>query len=81
MSTRNFIKLGNSLLNTNYIRRVWIDPKEFHIELNPSGGTTGFLLMGSGSFTGDSDAIKVNKEKYPESYNYVENWIQEIDSE
>ena len=49
MSTRRFIKLGNSLLNTNSIRRVWIDPKEFLIELNP-GGTTGFMMMGSGSF-------------------------------
>ena len=77
MSTRNFIKLGNSLLNTNYIRRVWIDPKEFHIELNPSG-TSGCLLMGSGSFSGDSDAIKVNKEKHPESYKELEKWVQEM---
>ncbi len=76
MSTRRFIKLGNSLLNTNSIRRVWIDPKEFQIEVNP-GGTTGFMLMGSGSFRADDDVIKVNKEKHPQSYQDLEKWIQE----
>jgi len=80
MSTRKFIKIGNCLLNTNSIRRVFIDPKEFQIELN-AGGTTGFLMMGSGSFSADNDLIKVNKEKYPHSYKELENWIQEIDSE
>ena len=38
-------------------------------------------MLGSGQFSAESDKILVNKEKYPESYNYVENWIQEIDSE
>jgi len=80
MSTRKFIKIGNCLLNTNSIRRVFIDPKEFQIELN-AGGTTGFLMMGSGSFSADNDLIKVNKEKYPHSYKELETWIQEIDSE
>jgi|688.fasta_scaffold277200_3 hypothetical protein len=76
MSTSRFIKLGNSLLNTNSIRRVWIDPKEFQIELNP-GGTSGFLIMGSGQFAGDNDVIKVNKEKHSQAYNELENWIRE----
>ena len=80
MSTRKFIKIGNCLLNTNSIMRVWINPKEFQIELNPKG-TSGFLMMGSGTFSANSDTIVVNKEKYPESYKYVENWIQEIESE
>ena len=80
MSTRKFIKIGNCLLNTNSIMRVWINPKEFQIELSPTG-TTGFMILGSGQFSAESDKIVVNKEKYPESYNYVENWIQEIDSE
>ena len=60
--------------------RVWINPKEFQIELKPRG-TTGFMMLGSGQFSAEIDKIVVNKEKYPESYNYVENWIQEIDSE
>lgn len=77
MSTSRFIKIGNSLLNTNSIRRVFIDPKEFQIELN-AGGTTGFLMMGSGSFSADNDLIKVNKEKYPHSYKELETWIQEM---
>ena len=76
MSTRRFIKLGNSLLNTNSIRRVWIDPKEFQIELNP-GGTSGFLMMGSGQFSADNDVIKVNKDKHSQSYQDLEKWIQE----
>lgn len=76
MSTRRFIKLGNSLLNTNSIRRVWIDPKEFQIELNP-GGTTGFMMFGSGQFSADNDIIKVNKEKHSQSYNELEKWVQE----
>ena len=75
MSTRRFIKLGNSLLNTNSIRRVWIDPKEFQIELNP-GGTSGFLMMGSGQFSADNDVIKVNKEKHSQTYQDLEKWIQ-----
>lgn len=77
MSTRRFIKLGNSLLNTNSIRRVWFDnPKEFQIELNP-GGTSGFVMMGSGSFHADNDVIKVNKEKHSQTYQDLEKWIQE----
>jgi hypothetical protein len=76
MSTRRFIKLGNTLLNTNSIRRVMIDPKEFQIELNP-GGTTGFMMFGSGQFSADNDLIKVNKEKHSQSYKDLENWIQE----
>jgi len=80
MSTRRFIKLGNTLLNTNAIRRVIIDPKEFRIELNP-GGTTGFMMFGSGSFSADNDLIKVNKEKHSQSYKDLENWIQETDGD
>ena len=80
MSTRKFIKIGNCLLNTNSIMRVWINPKEFQIELSPKG-TSGFMMMGSRTFSANSDTIVVNKEKYPESYKYVENWIQEIESE
>ena len=76
MSTRRFIKIGNNLLNINSIRRVFIDPKQFDIELN-SGGTTGFLMMGSGQFSAENDMIKVNKEKHPESYKELETWIQE----
>jgi hypothetical protein len=76
MSTRRFIKLGNTLLNTNSIRRVMIDPKEFQIELNP-GGTTGFIIFGSGQCSADNDLIKVNKEKHSQSYKDLENWIQE----
>jgi hypothetical protein len=38
-------------------------------------------MFGSGTFSANSDTIVVNKEKYPESYKYVENWIQEIESE
>ena len=77
MSTRRFIKIGNSLINTNAIRRVWFDEKAFEIELNPAG-TTGFLMMGSGSFHADSDHIKVIKEKHPDSYKEMEKWIQDI---
>ena len=76
MSTSRFIKLGNSLLNTNSIRRVWIDPKEFLIELNP-GGTSGFMMMGSGSFSSETYNIKVNKEKHSQAYKELESWIQE----
>ena len=76
MSTSRFIKIGTTLLNTNSIRRVFIDPKEFQIELN-AGGTTGFLMMGSGSFSADNDLIKVSKEKYPHSYKELETWIEE----
>ena len=75
MSTIRFIKLGNSLLNTNSIRRVFVDPKEFVIELNP-GGTTGFMMFGSGSFSADNDVIKVNKEKHSQTYQDLEKWIQ-----
>ena len=57
--------------------RVWIDPKEFQIELNP-GGTSGFLIMGSGHFSADNNVIKVNKEKHSQSYNELEKWIHEI---
>ena len=76
MSTIRFIKIGTTLLNTNSIRRVFIDPKEFQIELNP-GGTSGFIMMGSGSFSSDNDVIKVNKEKHSQAYNDLENWIRE----
>jgi len=63
MSTRiiTFIKIGNQLVNTNAIRRVFIDPKEFQIELNHVGGS-GFLI-GSGALYADCDIIKINKEK------------------
>jgi len=77
MSTRRFLKIGNSIINTNAIRRVWFDEKAFEIELNPAG-TSGFLMMGSGSFHADSDHIKVNKEKHPDSYKEMEKWIQDI---
>ena len=76
MSTRKFIKIGNCLLNTNSIMRVWINPKEFQIELNP-GGTTGFMMMGSGSFSSERDNIKVNKEKHSQAYKELETWIYE----
>jgi hypothetical protein len=75
-SARRFIKLGNCLVNINAIRRVWFDTNAFQIELNPSG-TTGFMFMGSGSFEGDVDNIKVCKEKHPESYKEMEKWFLE----
>ena len=76
MSTIRFIKIGTTLLNTNSIRRVFIDPKEFQIELN-AGGTTGFMMFGSGSFSADNDLIKVNKEKHSQAYKELETWIHE----
>lgn len=76
MSSRRFIKLSNLLLNTNSIRRVWLDPKEFRIELNPAG-MDGFLVGGSGIFSSDGDVIKINKVKHPQSYKDLENWVQE----
>jgi hypothetical protein len=76
MSSRRFIKLSNLLLNTNSIRRVWIDPKEFQIELTPAE-INGFLVGGSGTFSSDNDLIKINKVKHPQSYKDLENWVQE----
>ena len=49
MSTRKFIKIGNCLLNTNSIMRVWINPKEFQIELSPKG-TTDLSCLVQGHF-------------------------------
>jgi hypothetical protein len=76
MSSRRFIKLANLLLNTNSIRRVWIDPQEFQIELNQAK-INGFLVSGSGSFSSDNDVIKINKVKHPQAYKDLENWVQE----
>lgn len=57
---------------------VRIEPTEFLIELHHPGIANGYLCMGTGLFSSENSAIKVCKEKDPQTYKDVEKWVNKM---
>ena len=76
--SRRFIKIGKTMLNTDSIKMVRIEPTEFHIELKHPGIANGYLCMGTGLFSSECSAINVCKEREPQTYKDVEKWVNQM---
>lgn len=79
MSTKisTFIRLSNKIININMIKTIYIGPDQYNIEMISNSGSNGFLLCGTGFITSDNiGQINIFKEKSPEDYKYLTDWIE-----
>ena len=76
-----FIRLSDRIINANMIKTISITPNQYYIEMISSGGggSSGFFLGGSGWLTSNNNncsEINIFKEKSPEDYKYLSDWIE-----
>ena len=71
-----FIKLTNTIINTKYIRKIVLhnNPHEYRISMT-NNKIDGFFLMGSGLINNHENEIIISKNKIPEDYNKITEWI------
>ncbi len=72
-----FLKLGSFIVNPRAIKHIKIDNNVYHVNFivpDLDGG----ILFGSGNFCTNSNYIKVCKEKSPESYKTLSEWINKV---
>jgi hypothetical protein len=74
-----FIKLSNRIVNTAFITRVDIIKDKPAYELvMASHHIDGGWLFGSGSINSQDYCIVACKEKHPESYKAIDDWIKHM---
>jgi hypothetical protein len=74
-----FIKLSNRIINTAFITRVDIIADKPAYELvMATHHIDGGLLFGSGSLISRDYRIVASKEKHPESYKAIDDWIKHM---
>lgn len=74
----NFLKLKNMILNTNNINKVLIFPDKYLIYTRNSN-IQGLFICGSGVFDAVDKELIVCKDKNPEDYINVLEWVKKID--
>lgn len=78
--TKNFIRLGDRILNVNMIKKIHIYPNRYDIEFITSGngGSSGFLIGGTGWITKSDnyDNLYIFKDQSPKEYDYLTEWIE-----
>jgi hypothetical protein len=75
---RNFIQLGNKIINVNMIKTITISSTQYNIHLiSGSGGSNGFFLAGSGWIFNNNgnETITIFKETSPNEFQYLTDWI------
>lgn len=75
----SFIKIGNTVINTNHITIIKISSDNYHI--NMLGGNKGFFLgnwlFSYGNLHTENSDIIVSKTDYKEGYDRVTKWLKE----
>lgn len=74
MSSR-FLRLTNSLLNVNQIRKIDIHPGAYKVHLVPSE-LSGFTLIGTGTFQSSTEVWTVSEKEHILDYKIVTDWIK-----
>jgi hypothetical protein len=74
-----FIKLSNRIVNTAFITRVDIIKDKPAYELvMATHHINGFSLFGTGIISSEDYRIVACKEKHPESYKAIDDWINNM---
>lgn len=66
-----FIRLTNMIINPFQVSVIIVKENIYHMHLNKMSGV---MLLGSGTF--DSDRINVCKDKHPDDYKVITEWIE-----
>ena len=72
---RTFIRLSDRIININMIKTISIHPTQYTIQMISNGGSNGFMICGSGIINSGNNIINILKEKSPEDYKYLTDWI------
>ncbi len=75
--SHRFLKIGNIVLNTKYIRHIEINEKEYIFHLAKTH-IHGGLFLGSGAITTDHGTLVVHEHNVPEDYKKISEWIDVI---
>jgi len=71
-----FLKLSHTIINISHIKEITIKENKYTIYLESN--VTGFLLAGSGSIGKTYDYYSICKNKNPEDYAKVDQWIKNM---
>ena len=73
-----FLKLTKSIINTNQIRIIDFNkPSEYTIHL-VTKEFNGYFIMGTGIIDSSEPYCTICKEKHPEDYKIVSDWIKNV---
>jgi hypothetical protein len=72
-----FIKLSYTIINKSQINKILIHDNKYHIYLK-CNYTTGYMLGWFGSLTSSSDTVEICKERHPEDYKIISDFINSI---
>jgi len=75
----SFLRIGDTVINTNYITTIKISSDNYHINMmgNTVGSFFGNFLFSAGSLNKDNGGILVEKGKYREGYDRVTRWLSD----
>ena len=74
----SFLRIGDTIINTNHITTIKISAENYHISMlggNQKGFFTGNWLFSSGNLHTENNAILVSKDHYKEGYDRVSKWL------
>ena len=72
-----FIKLGTTIINSAYVRKIVIEENKCHIHMTPKS-LGGFFFVGSGVIDADDQCITIDKNKDPHVYLKITDWIKNV---
>ncbi len=77
-----FLKLANRIINPRFISSIFhYDKKDIQyvIHVSATGDFHGFNLFGAGAIFDQNERIVIFKEKQPECYKAVDDWVKSLD--
>ena len=72
-----FLKLTTRIINSNYIRNISFDENTYWIDIL-SHNHSGFLIGGTGFLSTNYENITVCREKFPQDFKMITEWISQV---
>jgi len=75
----SFIRIGDTVINTNHITTIKISSDNYRINMigNPKGFFIGNWIFNYGNLHTENTDILVSKSHYKEGYDRVTKWLEE----
>jgi hypothetical protein len=72
-----FIKLSSHIINTNYIKTIVLKPDKYYINF-VHNKIDGVFIFGGGVIDSINDELEICKNKSPEDYKIVSDFISKL---
>ena len=73
-----FIKLNSIIINITHIVNIIILPTKYTIFMS-NKYLTGYFILGSGSIDSIGNTIDICKNRHPQDYKMIKEWIDQIE--